>query len=379
MSVSFLLQLHSRLSWVASLFLLATGDVILNWLNLMELSDSSTNYGIVMGPPIFALWILLFVFTILRSIGYILEVLNSFTVFVYDGQTRIAVVHEQLLVISVSIIPLSALNFLICKSRNTYTSTLFTLCGTSSIIYIFLRFVWYAHMEGKRLVKKDDGYKISKGLFMLLCTLYAVSMSFPVMCWRHSSGSKLQTEYIDPVNIYLLKAPFLEYQRLYNYKLNHILELHGRSTQSPYVVQSLTDITEAGELSIIYPCDGGAPQNATMLLPECRNNTAVLFRFVYTSDYNACPYGSISYNYAWLKSEADDLPPEEQCSQALGDFHSGWRLHYFRTIFYAEKSNRLVNISSPWDNAYTTPRPLYDPTIPVCQHVDLTYQTSTNT
>ena len=355
--------------------MLATCDAILNWLQLSQLSDPDMNYGIVIGPPILPLWILLFVFTVIRSMGYVLEVVNSLTVFLYDGQTKLSVVREQLLVILVSVIPLSALNFLICKNRNTYTSPLFTLCGTSSIVYIFVRFMWYAHMEGKKLAKKDDGYKISKGLFMLLCCLYAVSMSFPVMCWRHSQGSYLRDGYIYPVNIYLLKAPFLDNYKLDNYSLNHILEVHGRPLSEPYLVNNIARIVNSGSqgLYVTYVCGNTlSTRNATFELPMCEQGGVVIFRFLYNDHFNACPYGSIAYNYAWLDMESApiEVPNDVTCVPSNHEFHGGWRLHYFRTVFAVRNRTRYAYVYSPWKGTATTPRPMYDASIPLCKVIE---------
>ena len=340
-------------------------------------------YGIVIGPPILPLWILLFVFTVLRSAGYIVEVVNSLTVFMCDGQTRIPVVREQLLVISVSVIPLSAVNFLISKSRNTYTSTLFTLCGTSSIVYIFVRFMWYAHMEGKKLAKKDDGYKISKGLFMLLCTLYAVSMSFPVMCWRGTVGTKLRDVYTDPVDIYLLKAPFLEYHRLDNYSMNHVLEVHGRPISDPYVVHSISHIVDAGPDGYLAPhiCSKTLSSvNATFQLPLCEQGGVVMFKFIYSSDFKSCPFGSISYSYAWLDTDSVQsvVPDDATCVPSLQDFDDGWRLHYFRTAFTVRNRTRYALVGSPWEHSITTPQPMYDPSIQVCHSIETSTDSTVN-
>ena len=49
---------------------------------------------------------------------------------------------------------------------------------------------------------------------MLLCALFASSMAFPVMIWRTAAEYGEFTEKLEPVSILLLKAPFLQEEKI---------------------------------------------------------------------------------------------------------------------------------------------------------------------
>ena len=72
-------KLRTRRSWVAAMFILGTVDVILNLVNFVQMSSPDLNYGLVIGPPTRDLWICMCVFTVLGTLLYIPETINTFS------------------------------------------------------------------------------------------------------------------------------------------------------------------------------------------------------------------------------------------------------------------------------------------------------------
>jgi len=73
-------KLRNQRTWVATMFCLGTLDVILNLVNFVQLSSDELNYGLVIGPPTQNLWTALCVFTVLGTLLYIPESINTFSV-----------------------------------------------------------------------------------------------------------------------------------------------------------------------------------------------------------------------------------------------------------------------------------------------------------
>jgi hypothetical protein len=72
-------KLRTRRSWVAAMFILGTTDVILNIVNFVHLSSDELNYGLVIGPLTRDLWICMCVFTVIGTLLYIPESINTFS------------------------------------------------------------------------------------------------------------------------------------------------------------------------------------------------------------------------------------------------------------------------------------------------------------
>ena len=70
---------RTRRSWVAAMFLIGTADMVVNIVNLVQMSSDELNYGLVIGPPTFGLWISLCVFTVFGTLFYIPETINTFS------------------------------------------------------------------------------------------------------------------------------------------------------------------------------------------------------------------------------------------------------------------------------------------------------------
>ena len=75
-----LAKLRTRRTWVVTMFILGTLDVILNLVNFVQMSSDELNYGLVIGPPTQELWTAMCVFTVLGTLLYIPESINTFSV-----------------------------------------------------------------------------------------------------------------------------------------------------------------------------------------------------------------------------------------------------------------------------------------------------------
>jgi len=62
------------------MFTLGTLDVILNLVNFVQMSSDELNYGLVIGPPTQQLWTVLCLFTVIGTLLYIPESINTFSV-----------------------------------------------------------------------------------------------------------------------------------------------------------------------------------------------------------------------------------------------------------------------------------------------------------
>ena len=342
------------------MFLMGSTDCFVNWINLMEMSDERNFRGLIMGPIPRFLWIMLLVFTLIGSVLYVLESINTFTVFcVKDGQTKFPIVWEQVFVLTLEHIPLTAVNFFIAQCRSQYFTTMQTLSGSIYILYIFTRLIWHAHMEG-RLIRDDKDFKIRKGMFMVICALYSVAMAFPVMCWRFGYDSSLFREHVTDVNLYLLKAPFLATRNIQTYDLAPLLLSQGRDLNHPYVFRGIQNIiySETDYQEGFYQCQDGL--NVTFIMPLCNQdkNGKIKLKFQYKPKA-ILPYGEIQYNYAFILSKHD------KCVPSTEDFTDNWKLFYLRTATHPSDGTQAY-MSSPWVKTCTAPQPWYNPDIPVC-------------
>jgi len=372
-------SLGKNVAWVTLMASLGTLDCGVNWLNFIQLTHSDRTRGLITGPVPEFLWIMLLIFTLIGSVLYVLETINTFTVFICNGQTKVPIVWEQLVIITLEHIPLAAINFFISQCRCKYFTVWQTMCGSVYILFILLRLVWHAHMEGKLVwasLYEGSEFKMRKGMFMAVCALYSIAMAFPALCWRHSEAAGKFEIQISDVNLYLLKASFLETRNIRAHDLTDLLVSQGRDLHKPWVVESIVDIVEleGGYLSAVYPCPIKDDPNVTFALPDCTSNGYINFSFAYPLKHEILPYGEIRYNYAFI-SEPEIGPNSTQntrttCTQASQNFQNGWRLFFLKTeqMYLPEEEFLHVLISSAWEGTCKSPEPYYDKTIPVCDY-----------
>jgi len=72
--------MRSWRTWVVTMFMLGSLDVMLNLVNFVQLSSDELNYGLVIGPPTQEVWTSLCVFTVFGTLLYIPESINTFSV-----------------------------------------------------------------------------------------------------------------------------------------------------------------------------------------------------------------------------------------------------------------------------------------------------------
>ena len=301
---------------------------------------------------------MLVLFTTVGSVLYVLEAANTFSVFRRDhGRTYVPLIYELLVTLPLVHIPQAAINYFVARCRQQNTTTYQTLCGTFSIMFVFIRLVWYAHQEGK-LLRADDKRKVKNAFVMLVCALYAMSMAFYIMNWRYSPGATLLDDQVKNISIFMLKAPFLENEYVSRYNVDHLLALQGWSRKQPELIPSVLKIKSAptppGVLMPYY-----CKHNATFVPFECHppGVSHLAFRFMYVPHIMGSPYGEIIYNLAAIYSNGS-------CSETGSDLADGWRLWYFNVKRAPRGGNVLL--TSHWPQTCTVPKPWYNGTISVC-------------
>lgn len=83
--------LASPWTWTTSVFLLGLGDAAAKWLNLFALADDSLRHGLVLGPVPSNLWNMQLVFTVLSTILFLPEAVNTLTAYCRGGDTKVRV------------------------------------------------------------------------------------------------------------------------------------------------------------------------------------------------------------------------------------------------------------------------------------------------
>ena len=142
-------KLRTRVTWALIMLFLGTVYMLVNVLNFLDLYKEDLHYVLVMGPPPKLHLILLFVATIIGSIFYFPETFNTISVFFRKKGPLLPITVEMLVTISLVHIPISALNYFIAQCRDKYTSVWQILSGVFSIVFVFMRIVWFAHMQGE--------------------------------------------------------------------------------------------------------------------------------------------------------------------------------------------------------------------------------------
>lgn len=360
-------KIQSRVIWVLVMFIMGTTDMMLAWFNWMDLMDSNLQRVLVIGAPQKHMTMVLLGFTVLGTILYILETCNTFSVFRCDGVTRVPVIHELIFIIALEHIPLSCINYIISKCRHNYATMYQTCFGACQITYILIRLVWFAHMQGK-ILKKKEGAHMRKLPFMLVCALFSCCMTFPVMMWKAKAPSvKEVNDTIESVGIYFFRASFLENEHISDpFLLNDLLPLQGRSVDKPYLVEQLDRIRKSKDYAYIvrYDCDFIAPEsntNVTFLPTECKPGNLILFNFVY-QEYSLKIYGTVKYNFAIYDRQ------KKICTDSMQDFQDNWKVYYYNTTVNNKRSIPQILITSPWQKSCKTPVPWYNPDVKVCRH-----------
>jgi len=75
--IELLYPLGPRSSWVAAMLVVGTADMLFNVTNLVQMSSVDLNYVLVIGPPTRDMWISLCFFTVVGTVLYIPETINT--------------------------------------------------------------------------------------------------------------------------------------------------------------------------------------------------------------------------------------------------------------------------------------------------------------
>lgn len=233
---------------------------------------------------------------------------------------------------------------------------------------------------------------------MLLCALFASAMAFPVSIWRNAAVYGDLKEQLEPTSILLIKAPFLNDEKVQNYRIDGILKQFNYDTTQPYLVKSTLDIYEnrPNAFTATYKCD----KNATFSPPECLSPGGhLVFNFTYApKKARLRPLGEITYDYAFIPSPSANLNWNEEelnhkrsdkagynlvtdqkgqnslsrCNRFDHELTGGWRLAYYKLTstnsdaLKGFKKGDPIYASSPW-TACSTPRPWFQRgAVPIC-------------
>ena len=355
-------KLHTRGLWVLIMVLLGTFEVFINWMNALQLSKVDIEYGLITGPAPHIAWIFLIAFSVISTVFFIPEMANTFSVFCYDGATMISLIYELVFTLAFKHVPLNALNYYIALCRGQYFTVLQTFCSTSHILYVFVRLLWYAHMEGK-ILRTSDGSKVRNALFLVCCALFATSMAMPIMCWRSRPSSRLTDALVQNASLFLFNSESFDVARLPNYDVSQLVLDEGRDFRHPALIPSLLEVTNAGPSGVKATFKCRPHMNLTFSPEECRNSTSLVFKFVYQKKIAACPYGTIRYNFATVR-KGQNLPPNGTCVEAEKEI--SWSLHYLHVMPQVRGRKTRIVVDRPWTRTCISPTPWYDKHIHVC-------------
>ena len=156
-------RLKSKRSWVAVMLVLGTADMLLNLVNLSQMTTSDRlKKGLIIGPPSWQLWFILCLFTVAGTLLFFPETVNTLSaLFRPDGDTVVPIHLELLATLIFEHIPLAALDYFITRTRQKYSTHVEAFCNSARIAFVSLRIVWYAHIEGKK-IRKNDKYELQQ-------------------------------------------------------------------------------------------------------------------------------------------------------------------------------------------------------------------------
>ena len=83
--------LASPWTWTSGIFLLGIGDLACKWINLLALADERLQYGLLIGPVASNLWNIQLGFTIVATVLYLPEVINTMSAYCSGGETKVGI------------------------------------------------------------------------------------------------------------------------------------------------------------------------------------------------------------------------------------------------------------------------------------------------
>ena len=363
-------KFHNRRSWVVVMFLLGTADMLMNLTNFVVLSDEGLSYGLVIGPPSRDLWISMCVFTIVGTLLYFPETVNTFSaLYTTDGDTVLPIHLELGVTLLFEHIPLAIIDYFVARCRRQFTTKVASWCHSVRLAFIFLRLVWYAHIEGGKL-RKNDKYQLKQVFVLLCCLLFCVTIAFNIMNWYWEPDTKVKAYHLQNVSVYLLRYPSPPEQLTFLIPLTDVLRRQsGENLDNAQLTDSLsTFFISKGNLNFNTSIISRYMCNVSEESPlECEGTKWLHFRFIYAlSEWS--PYGEIRYNFARVCRESSS----ETCVDSEVMLKNGWRLFFYEAHKVIDAITNMtvqVNVSAPFRKAYTHPMPRYSSEVPVCAHL----------
>lgn len=355
-------KLHTRGLWVLIMVALGTFDVFINWMNTLQFSLVEMEHGLITGPAQHTAWKWLIAFSVVSTVFYIPEMANTFSVFCYDGATMVSLIYELVFTLAFKHVPLNALNYYIALCRSQYFTLLQTFSSTSHILYVFVRLLWYAHMEGK-ILRTSEGSKLRNGVFLVCCALFASSMAMPIMCWRFRPSGHFSDALVQNASLFLFNSKHFDIASLPNYDVSQLVLAEGRNLQHPSLIPHLHKVTSAGLTGLMVTHECRPLVNLSFTPEECHHSDSLLFRFVYYNKIAGSPYGTIRYNFATVM-KAENLLPNGTCVDSEKEL--SWNLYYLNIMPQVRGRKMRIVVNRPWKHTCVTPTPWYDKRIHVC-------------
>lgn len=383
-----LMSLTSRLmtkrTWVATMFLLGTFDLILCIFYLVRISDNEFIYSLIIGPPPTHQWAPLCFFTVLRTLLYFPETANTFSAMCHaDGDTMIPLHLELIGTLSLEHIPLAAVDFFLSRCWRLRTSHVGYIAHIVRLVYLFVRIVWYAHIEGKKC-RKNDKHEISQVIVMICFMLFAICATFPITNWSMKTYPNLDSD-LKKASVFLIHHSEEETVPAQKYidsvqcavgMCSWPVEFHdsrciGRGDLDAFsrdrwklLVDSVWTIREKQSESVSYQCNKDKTRSPNECYVEGGDETspgcALCFRFHFIPGYYLSPHGLLAYNFA---RRCPSRSKRDNCTNSASGLTDGWQL-----VYYEANRQSMNNVSLAFHRAYVQPKIKYDASIDACAY-----------
>lgn len=372
-------RLMTKRTWVATMFLLGTFDMMLCIFYLVRTSEHEFVYSLVVGPPPTHQWAPLFFFTVLRTLLYFPETANTFSALCHaDGDTMFPLHLELIAALSLEHIPLAAADFFLSRCWRLRPSHVGSIAHIVRLVYLFVRIVWYAHIEGKKC-RKNDKHEIPQIIVMICCLLFAICATFPITNWRmkpykvqndlekasiylihHSEATVPEQRYVDSVQCAVgMCSSTVEY---YESRCIGRGDLDAFSKDRwKLLVDSVWTVKDKNSESVHYLCNKDrnmSPNECYVEGYEASMRCELCFRFQFTPPYYLSPHGLLAYNFA---RRCPSHSRRGNCTNSASGLSGGWQV-----VYYEANRHSKNNVSLAFRRAYIQPKIKYDAGIDAC-------------
>ena len=350
------------------LLFFSTLDVIIDWSNYTDLKTDDFQYGLVVGPPKPVALTSIFVFCIIGSILYALEVANVLTLMCNGGHVRIPMEVEQSLVLILEEIPLAAANLGIVMCRYDIITPTQTTTQVTALLSTTMRMYFYGWAKEYQFKYERSTYRVTLKVALYVTASVVWIMLFLVCCftWNHARLSsaefatqELKLKLMNGTSVFLIKMPeedpFGKYGKVRNWSLTDMDSVED--VENNWLVRDLDNVIKAAGQKAMrtYSCTKGDPSRK---IPIChRHNTKeVKFLFYYRNKSfmtSRSPFGELKYNYAPVKTngtcvyQTEDLPPDwflYFLVPDLGGYYTD------ADLFNSTRPPAAIQATTPWGN-----------------------------